>query len=108
MAMTRAATGIGVAIALTALSGCVPPPPPPAVVVAAPPPIIAAAPMVLIPEPPPPVPVIHHHRAAVAHGPVHHHVHRYVSRTRVVVYRSPYCGSPALPCNVEHITVPIQ
>jgi hypothetical protein len=34
----------------------------------------------------------------------HHWVHRYVTR----VAWTPACGSVAHPCNVEHLTVPIQ
>jgi hypothetical protein len=91
-AMTKAAAGIGLAIALIALSGCVPPPAP----------MVAEA-------PPPPV----HHRVAASHPAIHPHVvhhhstHRYAFRTRTLP-GSPHCGSIERPCNVEHVTVPVQ
>jgi hypothetical protein len=56
---------------------------------------------------------MHHHVAAVR-PPVHHHavhhraVRRYAFRTRASLPGLPYCGSAQRPCNVEHVTVPIQ
>ena len=107
--MRKAFTGLGAAVGLAVLSGCVPPAPPPSPVVAvAPPPaVIAAVPVAFVPEPLSPGRVIHHH-AAVARPAVHHHVRRYVSHRRVFVSGLPYCGSTVHPCNVEHIAVPIQ
>jgi hypothetical protein len=110
MAMKKTAAGIGFAIALIALSGCAPPPAP-MVAEAPPPPLIATVPVALVPELPPPRPV---HRVAVAHPTVrthvvhHHPARRYASRTRASLSGLPYCGSTQRPCNVEHVTVPIQ
>jgi hypothetical protein len=104
--MRNAIIGLGAAIGLAMLSGCVPPPAPAAVVVAPPPPPIVSVPVALVPEPPLPAPV--HHHVVAAHPAVHHHVHRYVTRTRVLALRSPYCGSIVHPCNVEHVTAPVQ
>jgi hypothetical protein len=105
-AMRKAIAGLGAAIGLAMLSGCVPPLSP-VVAVAPPSTVIAAAPVTLVPPPPPPARVIHHH-AAAAHPAVHHHVHRYASHRRVLASGPPYCGSAQRPCNVEHVTVPIQ
>jgi hypothetical protein len=102
--MRNANIGLGAAIGLAMLSGCVPPPAPAAVVVAPPPPPIVSVPVALVPE----LPASVHHHMAGAHPAVHHHVHRYVTRTRVLASRSPYCGSTAHPCNVEHVTAPVQ
>ncbi len=107
--MTKAAAGIGLAIALIALSGCVPPPAP--MVAEAPPPPVPAAPVALVPELPP-LPRVHH-RVAASHPAIHPHVvhhhstHRYAFRTRTLP-GSPHCGSIERPCNVEHVTVPVQ
>ena len=97
--------------AAASLSGCVPPPapPPPPVVAVAPPPVamaVAPAPVVLVPTPPPP-PIWHRRTVAVVHhAPVRHPAHRYV------IVRTGYqwagCGSVVRPCNIEHVTVPIQ
>ena len=106
--MRKAIAGFGAAIGLAMLSGCVPPPPPSPVVAVAPPPtVFAAAPVALVAEPPSPVRVVHHHPAA-AHPVVHDRVPRYASHKRVLASGLPYCGSPQHPCNVEHVTVPIQ
>ena len=106
--MIRAATGVGFAIGLATLAGCVAPPAPPSAVLVAPSPPVAVGPVALIPvAPPPPAPVVRHH-TAMARPSVHHHMHRYVSRKHVLVSGGPYCGSPVRPCNVEHVTVPVQ
>ena len=106
--MRKAIAYLGATVGLAMLSGCVPPPPPSPVVAVAPPPtVIAAGPVALAPEPPPPVQMAHHHMAAT-HAVVHHRTHRYVSHRRVLASGLFYCGSPHRPCNVEHVTVPIQ
>jgi hypothetical protein len=52
---------------------------------------------------PPPV----KHRVAVRqHRWVHHYV--YVARPRYLVAWTPACGGVEHPCNVDHLTVPIQ
>jgi len=44
----------------------------------------------------------------VKHLAVHHHwVHRFVARP-VYAALGPACGSVVHPCNVDHLTVPIQ
>jgi hypothetical protein len=35
-------------------------------------------------------------------------VHRYAVRTRARWPGAPYCGSVERPCNVEHVTAPVQ
>ena len=64
-----------------------------------------AAPLALADGPAVGCPPVKHH--VVLHVR-HHWVHRYVTRT---VYRVAWlggCGSVEHPCNVEHLTVPIQ
>jgi len=99
-------------VGLAMLAGCVPPPPP-EVAVAPQPVAVAASPVVLVPPPAPvPVPVPRrHHAMRAAHPVTHHHraVHHYRSvRTTYTTVWSPYCGSSAHPCTVEHTTAPIQ
>ncbi len=108
--MIKAVAGTGLALALAALSGCVPPTAP--VLAEAPAPAAAAAPVALIPVPPPPAPVYHH--AAARHTAVHHPVaqhrrvtHRYASRVRTSSQGVPFCGVER-PCNVEHVVVPVH
>jgi hypothetical protein len=106
--MRKAIASLGAAVGLAVLSGCVPPPPPSPVVAVPPPPtVIAAGPVALVPQPPPPVRMAHHHMAA-AHPVLHHRTHRYASHRRVLASGPFYCGSLHRPCNVEHVTVPIQ
>jgi hypothetical protein len=105
--MRKAIACLGAAVGLAVLSGCVPPPSPPVVAVAPPPTFIAAGPVVLVPELPPPVRVVHHH-ATAAHTVIYHRTHRYAPHRRLLASGPPYCGSPHRPCNVEHVTVPIQ
>jgi hypothetical protein len=74
----------------------------PAFAIATPPPVLIA--------PPPPAPIVHRHVAHRAHSVVHHPVvHRhYAMRTRHVRIGTPMCGTTEHPCNVEHLTAPIQ
>jgi hypothetical protein len=51
-----------------------------------------------------PPPVKHH---VVLHVR-HHWVHHYVARPRYLVAWTPACGGSEHPCNVDHLTVPIQ
>jgi hypothetical protein len=38
----------------------------------------------------------------------HHWAHRYVAHAPYLAAWTPVCGSVARPCNVEHLTVPVQ
>jgi hypothetical protein len=91
-AMTKAAAGIGLAIALIVLSGCMPPAAPMVVEVPPPPPVVAA-PVALVPAPPP-SPM--HHPVAAVRPPVHHHP---CTIARCAVTRS----APARHCRVYPI-----
>jgi hypothetical protein len=103
--------GLAAAIGAIALSGCAPapvaavaPPPPPRTVFVMPPLVAVAVPVPLVPPAPP---VWHRHVARVTHPVMHHHwVHRYSSVQ--VRYTPTGCGSSEHPCNVEHVTVPVE
>jgi hypothetical protein len=108
--MRKIITGLGLAMSVITLSGCVSPPAPAPVAVAAPlPPSVAGLPAVGAPValvPPPPTPTIRHHSVRMAHPVIHHHVvHRYYSARASY---TPQCGSTEHPCTVEHVTVPIR
>lgn len=97
---------LGLALGLAALGGCIQTPPPaPCLAFTTPPPPPAA---ILVPPapvwtPPPRHVVLLHpvHRVVAVR---HRWVHKYVAR----VSPGPYCGSVPHPCNVEHLTVPVQ
>ena len=78
-------TGIGLAVGIVALLGC------------APSPALAAAPTVSCPP------------AAKPHVLRRHVVHHYVGRTWYrEVWMPVGCGTTEHPCNVEHLTVPVE
>jgi hypothetical protein len=106
---SRLMAGISLAVGILALSGCAPPPAPQVAVAPAPAPppvaVVASAPVVLVPAPP----IVHRRVVHVARPVILHPPHRhYATRVYYAPIRAPGCGTTEHPCNVDHLTAPVQ